>query len=233
MLAARELPLEMLSTKLGAVQLKTKGRQINNIVITGGTVSCQKDNLRCRQWRQCCQFDDLLFSVNSTVTVAVVVEALVVVLFSFPTETTIHAVVSVSNRDSTNKFENSDCIQLISRQIAWFLTFCGWTLEKLSCLPRYWCNSYFVHCVYKWIREWLQYYFITVPHYNDVIMGAMASQITSFAIVYSIVNSDAVQRKHQSFVSLAFVGGIHREPVNSRTNGQLRGKCFHLMSSSC
>ena len=147
MLAARELPLEMLSTKLGAVQLKTKGRQINNIVITGGTVSCQKDNLRCRQWRQCCQFDDLLFSVNSTVTVAVVVEALVVVLFSFPTETTIHAVVSVSNRDSTNKFENSDCIQLISRQIAWFLTFCGWTLENLSCLPRYWCNSYFVHCV--------------------------------------------------------------------------------------
>ena len=28
-------------------------------------------------------------------------------------------------------------------------------------------------------------------HYNDVIMGAMASQITSFTIVYSIVYSGA------------------------------------------
>ena len=33
-------------------------------------------------------------------------------------------------------------------------------------------------------------------HYNDVIMGAMVSQITSFTIVYSTVYSDADQRKH-------------------------------------
>ena len=39
--------------------LKTKGRQIDNIVVTGGTVSCQNDNLRSQQWRQCCQLDDL------------------------------------------------------------------------------------------------------------------------------------------------------------------------------
>ena len=65
------------------------------------------------------------------------------------------------------------------------------------------------------------------PHYNDVIMGAIASQITSLTIVYSIVYSDADQRKHQSSASLAFVRGI------PRTNGQLRGKCFHLMTSSC
>ena len=42
-------------------------------------------------------------------------------------------------------------------------------------------------------------------HYNDVIMITMASQITSLAVVYSIVYSDADQRKHQSSVSLAFV----------------------------
>ena len=36
-------------------------------------------------------------------------------------------------------------------------------------------------------------------------MGAIASQITSLTIVYSIVYSDADQRKHQSSVSLAFV----------------------------
>ena len=52
-------------------------------------------------------------------------------------------------------------------------------------------------------------------HYRDVIMGAIASQITSLTIVYSTVYSDADQRKHQSFASLAFVWGIHRGPGNS------------------
>ena len=46
-------------------------------------------------------------------------------------------------------------------------------------------------------------------------MGAIASQITSLTIVYSIVYSDVDQRKHQSSASLAFVRGIHRGPVNS------------------
>ena len=47
-------------------------------------------------------------------------------------------------------------------------------------------------------------------HYNAVIMGAMASQITSLAIVYSTVYSGADQRKHQSSASLVFVWGVHR-----------------------
>ena len=51
--------------------------------------------------------------------------------------------------------------------------------------------------------------------YNDVIMGAVASQITSLTIVYSTVDSDVDQRKHQSSASLAFVRVIHRSPVNS------------------
>ena len=38
-------------------------------------------------------------------------------------------------------------------------------------------------------------------------MGAIASQITSLIIVYSIVYSDADQRKHQSSASLAFYAG--------------------------
>ena len=45
-------------------------------------------------------------------------------------------------------------------------------------------------------------------------MSAIASQITSLTIVYSIVYSDADQRNHQSSASLAFVWGIHRGPVN-------------------
>ena len=54
-----------------------------------------------------------------------------------------------------------------------------------------------------------------ILHYDDVIMRAMASQITSLTIVYSTVYSDADQRKHQSSASLAFVQGILRGPVNS------------------
>ena len=57
-------------------------------------------------------------------------------------------------------------------------------------------------------------------HYDDVIMGAIASQITSLAIVYSIVYSGADQSKHQSSTSLAFVRGIHRDRWIPRTNGQ-------------
>ena len=64
-------------------------------------------------------------------------------------------------------------------------------------------------------------------------MTTMASQITSITVVYSTVYSDADQRKHQSSASLAFVWGIHRDRWISRTKGQLRGKCFHLMTSSC
>ena len=52
-------------------------------------------------------------------------------------------------------------------------------------------------------------------HYNDVIIDAMASQITRLTIVYSTVYSCADQRKHQSSASLAFVRGTHRWPVNS------------------
>ena len=44
-------------------------------------------------------------------------------------------------------------------------------------------------------------------YYSDVIMSAMASQITSLPIVYSTVYSGADQRKHQSSASLAIVTG--------------------------
>ena len=51
-------------------------------------------------------------------------------------------------------------------------------------------------------------------------------------VVYLTVYSDADQRKHQSSASLAFVWGIHRDRWIPRTKGQVRGKCFHLMTSS-
>ena len=74
---------------------------------------------------------------------------------------------------------------------------------------------------------------ISIVHHIDVIMTTMASQITSLTVIYPNVYSDAHQRKHQSSASLAFVWGIHRDRWIPRTKGQLRGKCFHLMTSSC
>ena len=63
-------------------------------------------------------------------------------------------------------------------------------------------------------------------HHFDVIMSTMTSQITSLTIVYSTVYSGAVQRKHQSSASLAFVRGIHRWPVNSPHKGPVSRKMF-------
>ena len=65
-------------------------------------------------------------------------------------------------------------------------------------------------------------------YYSEVIMGAMASQITRPAIVYTIVNLGADQRKHQSSSSLAFVWGIHRWPVNSPHEWSVTRKMFQF-----
>ena len=59
-------------------------------------------------------------------------------------------------------------------------------------------------------------------------MTTIASQNTSLTIVYSIVYSDADQRKHQSSASLAFVRGIHRWPVNSPHKRPVTRKMFPL-----
>ena len=65
-----------------------------------------------------------------------------------------------------------------------------------------------------------------LEHYTDVIMGTIVSQITSLTILYSIVYSDADQRKHQSSASLAFVRGIHRGLVNSPHKWPVTRKMF-------
>ena len=60
-----------------------------------------------------------------------------------------------------------------------------------------------------------------VTHYSDVIMGAIASQITRLTIVYSTLYSDTDQRKHQSSASLAFVWeftGISEFPAQMASN---------------
>ena len=63
-------------------------------------------------------------------------------------------------------------------------------------------------------------------HYNDVIMVAIASQITSLAIVFSPVYLNTDQRKNQSSTALAFVWGSHRRPVNSPHKWPVKRKMF-------
>ena len=90
---------------------------------------------------------------------------------------------------------------------------------------KYFCPvAKYLLCPYVCCRE----IFWPVPHYYDVIMTAMASQLTSLSNVCTIVCSGSDQSKHQSSASLVFV----RWPVNSPSKDQLRGKCFHLMTSS-
>ena len=60
-----------------------------------------------------------------------------------------------------------------------------------------------------------KFFYVVLVYYSDVIMGAIASQITIFTIVYPTVYSGIDQRNHQSSTSPAFVSEIHRWPVNS------------------
>ena len=109
------------------------------------------------------------------------------------------------------------------------------------------CTPFQVFCVYRMSEMTKQYlttkyaYFVSLcivqGHYNDIIMSAMASQITSLTIIYSTVYSGADQRKHQSFASLAFVRGIHRGTVNSPHKGPVTRKTFPfddvIMDNAC
>ena len=82
-------------------------------------------------------------------------------------------------------------------------------------------TEYIVHataCMLPLCDQW------QLQHYTDVILSAMASHITGVLIVCSIIYSGADQRKHQSSVSLAFVRGIRRWPVNSPHKGAVTRK---------
>ena len=81
----------------------------------------------------------------------------------------------------------------------------------------------FALCCVLWWLDIIRFY---PYHYDDVIMGTIASQITSLPSVYSTVYSGADQSKHQSSASLAFVWGIHRGPVNSPHKGPVTRKMF-------
>ena len=86
----------------------------------------------------------------------------------------------------------------------------------------HWQSLYICPQWYVW------FYALYLLHYSDVIMGAIASQITSLPIVYLTVYLGAPQRKLQSSASLAFVRGIHRWPVNSPHKWPVTRKMFPI-----
>ena len=117
------------------------------------------------------------------------------------------------------------------------------TCQILECVFRRYI--YFMiksHTLYRTMRiRYFAVHFILTPrclmdivlliHYDDVTMSGMASQITSLTIIYSTVYSGTDQRKHQSPASLAFVRGIHREPVNSPRTGEFTGDRWILRTN--
>ena len=67
-----------------------------------------------------------------------------------------------------------------------------------------------------------------IQHFGDVIMSAMASQITGVSMVCTSVCPGTDQRKYHSSVPLAFVRGIHRWQVNSPHKGPVTQKMFPI-----
>ena len=106
----------------------------------------------------------------------------------------------------------------------------GYSTGEFKSMPGVHTFLYFVEVQYRSMLP------RSVTHYNDVIMIAMASQITSLTIVYPSVYSGANQRKHQSSASLAFVQGIHRW-VKSPHKGPVTRKMFSfddvIMDTPC
>ena len=107
------------------------------------------------------------------------------------------------------------------RWIKRFVYFCSkraWSLN-LRC-----CHLTCIHVVFP--PPYCSLRYLTFLPLQWCQMSAMASQITCLRSVYSTVYSGTDQRKHQSFMSLAFVRGIHRWPVNSPYKRSATRKMF-------
>ena len=88
-------------------------------------------------------------------------------------------------------------------------------------------HVFFNHPYHLFVRFLKAYIPVDIPcDYNDVIMRAMASQITCLVIVYSTVYSVTDQRKHKKSVSLVFVRGAPRWPVNPPHKGPVTRNMF-------
>ena len=114
-----------------------------------------------------------------------------------------------SRRTSTHNFSNG-----------W--SFVDWTFISGAIDPKV-SISVLLYDPWFWTWMWLC---LKKSHYKDVIMGVIASQITSLTVVYSTVYSGADLRQHRCSASVTFVRGIHRWPVNSSHKWPVTRKMF-------
>ena len=95
-----------------------------------------------------------------------------------------------------------------------------------------WIHTAFLHTI-VFVASLLYVWGSFLEHYGDVIMGAIASLITSLSIVYSTVYSDADQRKHQKVrvtgLSAGNSPGAGEFPAQMASNAE---NFFHWMTSS-
>ena len=100
--------------------------------------------------------------------------------------------------------------------------FSDWCDSKVFCSQAHDYDKWLLLSM-NWINGKQNNSLLWHTHYSDVIMGAMASQITSLTIVHTSVSPGADQRKHR-----------HWPLIGEFTDHRwIRGKCFHLMTSSC
>ena len=136
----------------------------------------------------------------------------------------------ISTIDVQARCHSSICVGVVTKFcryfIPWVCVVCFCILKSIR--PKLLICAWFCSVIQKFVQLHARCFKIYIhrEHYNDVIMGAIASQITSLTIVYPIVYSDADQRKRQSSASLAFVRGIHRGPVNSPHKWPVTRKMF-------
>ena len=83
---------------------------------------------------------------------------------------------------------------------------CKFSLQN----SKFWIFAIFLICNSDFVVIWLGMW-----HYRDVIMGMMASQITSLTIVYSTVIQAQIKENIKAQRHWPFLWGIHRSPVNS------------------
>ena len=119
----------------------------------------------------------------------------------------------------------------------WAVVIFQWILINYALIIKWKRSEYHVstiYCVVWWTSNCIcTVNVISCCHYNDVIMSAMASQISSLTIVYSTVYSGVDHRKKSKLHVTSLCEG--NSPVTSEFPAQKasNAECFHLMTSSC
>ena len=104
----------------------------------------------------------------------------------------------------------------------------SWYVAYICALCIYCILYMYIYCIMFYV---LPGAYSPVSHFISITMTSQWARWhlkspTSRLHVYSVVYSDADQRKHQSSASLAFVRGIHRWPVNSPHKWPVTRKMF-------